>query len=129
MLETKKNQAVAERKISLAEARAERTRVMSGLMANLKPEKRDIMESMLEQTKTSALRASFQKLLPIVLNENRKETSKVLGKKVLKESQQKATISTGNRSNRSNVEQENTKEEQKMDEITTIVHLAGIRSK
>ncbi len=116
----------AERRIVIAEARAERTKIMSELMSNLKGDKRAVMESMLEQTKTSALRGAFQKYLPVVLSENARKAAPTGKKEVLKETKAKETISTGDRQTRA-PEPEKLNETQKMDEIATIVHLAGIR--
>ncbi len=111
----------AERKVALAEARTERTKIMSELMSNLKGEKRALMESMLSTTKTSALRGSFSKLLPVVLNEGSRKVAPT-GKKVLTEAPSQTV--TGNRGRMI----EETKEEtQNNAEIAAIVHLAGIR--
>lgn len=57
------------RKVKLAEERASRTKIMSELLSNLKGEKKNVMESMLETTKTDQLRATFDRLLPVVLSE------------------------------------------------------------
>lgn len=126
LAEAAQEKAAAERKVQLAEARAERTRIMSELMSNLKGEKRSVMESMLESTKTSALRAAFEKLLPVVLSENARKVAPTGKKEVLSENAGKTTISTGDRKSRK-VEADSVEETQKMDEIATIVQLAGIR--
>ena len=64
-----KDGQAATRKVRLAEDRAVRTKVMGELLTNLRGDKRQIMEGMLETVKTDALRASFNKLLPVVLDE------------------------------------------------------------
>lgn len=121
LVEAAEATAAAGRKIALAEARAERTKIMSELMSNLKGDKRSVMESMLETTKTSQLRASFNKLLPVVLNENTRKAAPT-GKKVLTESP--AQTVTGNRDLRETakpvVQEEN-------EEMNAILRLAGNR--
>ncbi len=124
--ESLQQKAAAERKIALAESRAERTQIMSELMSNLKSDKRAVMESMLETTKTSALRSAFQKFLPVVLAEGQGKKVAPTGKNTVLRESRKPTISTGNRSVRID-EQKSQQEEQKNDEIATILHLAGIR--
>lgn len=120
--------AAAERKVALAEARAERTRIMSELMSNLKGDKRAVMESMLETTKTSQLRAAFNKLLPVVLNEGSARKGAPTGKKVLAESkavEAASTTVTGDRSVREVVATQT--EVENNAESAAIVRLAGIR--
>lgn len=123
LAEAKKSTSDAERKIALAESRAERTKIMSELMSNLKGEKRAVMESMLETTKTSALRQSFNKLLPVVLNEGSRKVAPTGKQKVLNESQTQTV--TGN--SRGRIVEETKDEAQNNAEIAAIVHLAGIR--
>lgn len=120
--EAAKTQQVTVRKVQIAEARAERTKIMSELMSNLKGDKRAVMESMLETTKTSQLRASFAKLLPVVLNEGTRKVAPT-GKKVLTETP--AQTVTGNRDERLVTESKD--ETQENAEIAAIVALAGIR--
>lgn len=60
---------IATRKVKLAEDRAVRTRVLGELLNNLRGEKRQVMEGMLETVRTEALKESFNKLLPVVLDE------------------------------------------------------------
>ena len=121
--EAVKAQEVTARKVQIAEARAERTKIMSELMSNLKGDKRAVMESMLETTKTSQLRASFAKLLPVVLNEGNRKAVAPTGKKVLTETP--AQTVTGNRDERLVTESKD--ETQENEEIAAIVALAGIR--
>lgn len=116
------NQAAA-RKVQLAEGRAERTRIMSELMSNLKGDKRTVMESMLETTKTSQLRAAFNKLLPVVLNEGTRKVAASTGKKVLNESP--AQTVTGDRDVRETAQP--VVQEENNQELAAIVQLAGIR--
>lgn len=116
------NQA-AVRKVQIAEARTERTKIMSELMSNLKGEKRTVMESMLETTKTSQLRAAFNKLLPVVLNEGTRKVAASTGKKVLNESP--AQTVTGDRDVRETAQP--VVQEENNQELAAIVQLAGIR--
>lgn len=128
LAEAAEAQAQTERKVALAEARAERIKIMSELMSNLKGDKRAVMESMLETTKTSQLRAAFNKLLPVVLQEGTRKAP-TTGKKVLNETSSApkaaATTVTGDRNSR--VIEENHDDIQNNEEIATILHLAGIR--
>lgn len=121
LAEAKKSTVEAERKVALAESRAERTKIMSELMGNLKGEKRAVMESMLETTKTSVLRQAFSKLLPVVLSEGTRKVAPT-GTKVLNESPSQTV--TGNRGR---IVEETKDEAQNNAEIAAIVHLAGIR--
>jgi hypothetical protein len=122
LTEAAEAKAAAERKIALAEGRAERTKIMSELMSNLKGDKRAVMESMLETTKTSQLRAAFNKLLPVVLNEG---PVRVLptGKKVLTESP--AQTVTGDREVRETSQP--VAKDENYPEMAAIVRLAGVR--
>lgn len=122
LAEAAKAQEATARKVQIAEARAERTKIMSELMSNLKGDKRAVMESMLETTKTSQLRASFAKLLPVVLNEGTRKVAPT-GKKVLTEAPSQTV--TGNRDERLVTESKD--ETQENAEIAAIVALAGIR--
>ena len=68
--EAVKESQIATRKARLAEDRAIRNKTMGELLSNLRGEKRTIMEGMLETVKTDALRPTFNKLLPVVIDEN-----------------------------------------------------------
>lgn len=117
------------RKARLAEDRAERTKIMSELLANLKGEKRAVMENLLGTTKTVELRKAFNKLLPVVLSETR---SKSVETPVLSESketpQRSSRTVTGDavRSNRL-LESANDQNEAENAEIALIKHLAGLK--
>jgi hypothetical protein len=69
LTEAVKESQIATRKARLAEDRANRNKVMGELLSNLRGEKRAVMEGMLETVKTESLRGTFNKLLPVVLNE------------------------------------------------------------
>ena len=80
--QTKLNEAertgqVTQRKLRLAEDRSIRTKVLGELLSNLRGEKRTVMEGMLETVKTEVLRESFDKLLPVVLDETTRKASRL----------------------------------------------------
>ena len=75
------------RKIRIAEDTAERKLIMNEMMAPLSKQHKDIMNALLESTKTSDLQNAFNKYLPSVLNEE-KQTKKT---KVLSESSKEIT--------------------------------------
>jgi hypothetical protein len=127
--EAEKQSQVASRKAKLAEDRAARTKVLSELLTNLRGEKRAVMEGMLETVKTDALRVTFNKLLPVVLDET---SGKAPAKKTLTETprverRNPATVLTGDhRANRL----AEAAEAERMDvdpDIAQVVRLAGIR--
>jgi hypothetical protein len=121
------------RKVKLAEDRATRTKTMTELLSNLKGEKRQMMESMLETTKTESLRSTFEKLLPAVLNEGtRKPASPVATapKSVLAETKAPARrVVTGDKSNRlaESAQIESEMDQEGSFEIAQVVRLAGIQ--
>jgi hypothetical protein len=106
------------RKAKLSEDAASRTKIMSELLTNLQGEKRSIMESMLETTKTETLRAAFDRLLPVVLNETRKSPEK----KVIDRSP--VRLVTGDKTRL--VESQNDTDAEINAELTAIRRLAGI---
>jgi hypothetical protein len=122
----------ARRKALIAEDRATRTQVMSELLSNLRGEKRAVMEGMLETIKTGNLRTAFNKLLPVVLNENTRKAANPQGSKKLMEDRPQSRLVTQHtgdqRTNRlyetaqaeSEVETDNS-------ELATVVRLAGIQ--
>lgn len=109
----------SERRATLLEERMQRNKVMNDLLSNLQGQKRHIMESMLETTKTSNLKSAFDRLLPVVLSENAKKTAPT-GKTVLSESKSAPAI-TGDRQVRTEVNSDEDKN------IAEIMHLAGIK--
>jgi hypothetical protein len=121
----------SKRAVRLAEDRIERNKIMSELVSNLRGETKTLMESMLESTKTSALRASFEKLLPAVLSENGKSTSRPTnGRAVLSEQQKPtraATTITGDRKVRL-VEASETPTSAEELEINNLVRLSGFNN-
>ena len=65
----------AARKSKLAEETSARTRIMSELLAPLGRDKRAVMQELLESVKTPALRESYNKYLPAILNEGSKKVA------------------------------------------------------
>lgn len=115
----------ANRKAKLAEDRANRAKIMSELLSNLRGEKKAIMEGMLETVKTEALRASFDKLLPIVLNEGKRPAPASQGngaKRVLSEQR----ITTGNQRVNPMRDIERIEQSEVETEIAQLVRRAGI---
>jgi hypothetical protein len=100
---------------------------MGELLSNLRGDKRVIMEGMLEQVKTDALRASFEKLLPIVLDESARQ--KPTAKKVpLTEKVEKPStvVTGGQRANR--LAEAAQAEAMEIDpDIAQVIRLAGIK--
>lgn len=63
----------ANKRIKLAEAKAERVKIMSSLLAPLDKSKRVIMEGLLEPVETKRLEESFDKFLPHVIQGGKSE--------------------------------------------------------
>ena len=120
---------VATRKIRLAEDRALRTKVMGELLSNLRGDKKAIMEGMLETVKTDQLRTSFDKLLPVVLDETAR---KVPAKKVLTEQvaakRKPATVVTGDQRTNRLAEAAEAEAMELDPDIAQVIRLAGIKS-
>lgn len=126
----KEHQAVS-RKVRLAEDRAVRTKVLSELLSNLRGEKRVVMEGMLETVRTDSLRGTFNKLLPVVLDETTGKPP--AAKRVLQENQQQPAVKrqpsviTGDqRANRLAEATEAERIESIDPDIANVVRLAGI---
>jgi hypothetical protein len=121
--EAKETSSMAERKARLAEDRAERSKITGELFANLKGEKRAVMENLLASTKTSELRKAFSKLLPVVLAESPRSATKtpVLSenKKVEKRAESRAVTGDAVRPNRllENAEEETNAFSAEIDDI------------
>lgn len=113
---------VTQRKAKLSEANASRAKIMSDLLSNLRGDKKSLMESMLETTKTENLRNAFDRLLPVVLSEGRKAPP--VEKKVLSEKQ--VRLVTGDKANRIVESQNNEEADEFAAEIGSIMRLAGI---
>ena len=124
--ETVKAAEVAQRKVKIAEDRAVRSKLMSELLSNLRGDKRQVMEGMLETVKTTELRESFNKLLPVVLNEQRKAPP---AKKVLSERADKTrSVVTGDqRVNRLHESVQAENQEEFDGELSRLIKLAGVK--
>lgn len=118
----------ATRKARLAEDRAQRAQVMSELLSNLRGEKRAVMEGMLESVKTPELRKSFERLLPVVLNETAKspvKAAKVLNEETRIAPKQTRVVTGDQRSNR--LVESLVAETVDETELAQVVRLAGIK--
>lgn len=126
--EAVKEGQVAQRRAKLAEDRASRGKVLGELLSNLRGEKRTVMEGMLETVKTDALRETFNKLLPVVLDETTRKApaqSKVLTEQTKRPAAKPTTVVTGEQ--RGNRLFESAQAENEIDnEIARVVSLAGI---
>jgi hypothetical protein len=117
-----------KRKVKLAEERASRTKIMTELLSSLRGEKRSVMESMLETTKTDALRATFDRLLPVVLNEGTRKPTQTK-KEVLSETKapaRRVVTVTGDKANRLTESAQTESEVENTAEMGAILRLAGI---
>ena len=122
LVEAKKEIDATARRAVVLEERMQRNKIMGELLSNLRGDKRSVMESMLETTKTASLKTAFDKLLPVVLSEGARKSAAPTGKTVLSETKNSSPAITGDRKVRvdeaaSDVDQT----------IAEIVQLAGIR--
>jgi len=126
--EAEKASQIASRKATLAEDRATRTKVLGELLSPLKGEKRQVMEGMLETVRTSALRESFNKLLPVVLDETTRRAP--AGRSVLNEKRverpQTSVVTGGHRGNNRLAEAVEAEALDIDPDIANVVRLAGI---
>lgn len=118
----------AQRKARLAEDRAQRSAVMSELLSNLRGEKRRVMEGMLESVKTPELRKSFDRLLPIALNESG-SAKPAKAAQVLEEAPKQTRVVTGDQRTNRLVESIAAEAAADETELAQVVRLAGIKSK
>ena len=128
LTETIKENQQATRKVRLAEDRAARTKIMSELLSNLRGDKRVIMEGMLETVNTASLRGSFDKLLPIVLDESArpKQTAKKVPLTENKVEKPSTVVTGGQRANR--LAEAAEAEALEIDpDIAQVIRLAGIK--
>lgn len=116
LIEAQSVSQVAARKAKLAEDRAVRTKILGELLSNLRSEKRLVMEGMLETVKTDSLRTTFNKLLPVVLDDTARKTTTT--KKALSETRVSApamTVITGDNRNANRFETEDDDAESTID--------------
>jgi hypothetical protein len=127
--EAVKESQIATRKVRLAEDRAARTKILGELLNNLRGEKRTIMEGMLETVKTDSLRASFDKLLPVVLDEATRKAP-APQKQALKETrpvrERPATVVTGGQRANRLAEAADAEALEIDPDIAQVIRLAGI---
>jgi hypothetical protein len=117
---------IAVRKARLAEDRVTRTKTLNELLTPLRGEKRKVMEGMLETVKTESLRQSFNKLLPVVLDETTRKAPP--GKTVLNEKKEhpQRTVTGEQRGNR--LAEAAEAEAREIDPDTArVIRLAGIK--
>ncbi len=119
LTEAAKRIEMAERKVVLTEASAARNKIMGELLSGLRGDKRSVMESMLETTKTAGLKTAFDKLLPVVLAEGDRKAAPA--KTVLSETKAAPAITTGDRQVRAEAPTDTD------NSIAEILHLAGVR--
>ena len=128
--EAVKEGQIATRKLRLAEDRYDSgTKVLGELLSNLRGEKRKVMEGMLETVRTDSLRESFNKLLPVVLDEttrSRPTGKTVLNEKKVERQQASNVVTGGQRANRL----AEAAEAEALDidpDIAQVIRLAGIK--
>ena len=114
---------LVESKLKISEDRANRNQVMTGLLAPLSKDKKELMTELLETVKTEKLEDSFNKYLPSVINE---EVSVRTKKAVINES-----VTSEHTGNRSLDGQTGSTNEEKVDasvvEIDELRKLAGLK--
>ncbi len=129
LLESKTATEAANRKATLAEEAAKRTKTMSELLSPLTREKQAVMQELLGTVKTAQLREAFTKYLPAVLNEGGKKNAPQSRQSLTEAPKEKSTVSiTGDqRVNRllETVQAEDS--EVVSTETATILKLAGLK--
>lgn len=128
LAEAERSSQAAVRKARIAEDRAERSKIMSELLSNIRGEKRSIMEGMLDGVNTPDLRKTFDRLLPVVLNEGARKPapSKQPGKVLSETRSEQPRVVTGDQRNNRLIEAVET--ENKLDsDAAQILRLAGIQ--
>ena len=122
----------ATRKAKIAEERALRSKTLGELLTNLRGEKRVVMEGMLESVKTDSLRETFNRLLPMVLDESpRGKVNPANGTRKLVETvrtgeRPKAVVTGGNRGASRQFENNNTDTDIDS-EVAEVIRLSGIQ--
>ena len=124
-----KESQIATHRVKLAEDKATRTKVLGELLANLRGEKRQVMEGMLETVRTQALRESFNKLLPVVMDEVTRGNKPVAKQNVLNEKRverQPNTVSGGSRPSNRLAEAVEAEANEIDPDIAKVLRLSGI---
>lgn len=127
--EAVKDGQIATRKAKLAEDRVVRTKKLAELLSPLKGEKRKVMEGMLETVRTESLTESFNKLLPVVLDETTRRATPartvLTEKRVVKP---QSTVVTGGHGGAKRLAEAVEAEALDMDpDIAQVIRLAGIK--
>jgi Txe/YoeB family toxin of Txe-Axe toxin-antitoxin module len=117
----------ATRTAKIAEERAIRSKTLGELLINLRGDKRMVMEGMLESVKTTALRETFNRLLPMVLDEARKpnSTKRTLVETVRNE--RPRSVVTGNNRGATRQYENNNTDTDIDSEFAEVIRLAGIQ--
>jgi hypothetical protein len=112
----------ATRKIRSAEEQAQRSRIMSELLAPLGRDKRSVMEQMLQGVKTEKLREHYSRYLPAVVGDSAPKRA------ALNEGSARQVV-TGDRNNKlaEAVKEEDTTTQDQLGEIIQLRKLAGIQ--
>ena len=120
--EAKKLFEGAMRKIQSAEEQAQRSRIMSELLAPLSKEKRSVMEQMLQGVKTEKLREHYARYLPAVVGDSAPKRA------ALNEGSTRQVV-TGDRNNKLSeaVKEEDMRTQDQLGEIIQLRKLAGIQ--
>lgn len=129
LTEAQKESQIFSRKVKLAEDKASRTKIMSELLSNLRGEKRQVMEGMLETVRTEALRESFNKLLPVVIDETVRSNSKPTTKTALQGERnrtQSTVVTGGNRSSNRLAEAIEMEVDSIDPDLAQVIRLAGL---
>ena len=129
LTEAQKESQIFSRKVKLAEDKASRTKIMSELLSNLRGEKRQVMEGMLETVRTEALRESFNKLLPVVIDETVRSNSKPTTKTALQgeRNRTQSTVVTGGNRSSSRLAEAIEMEVDSIDpDLAQVIRLAGL---
>lgn len=122
-----KDSHIALRKAKIAEDRVVRAKTLSELLVNLRGDKRQVMEGMLETVRTEALRESFNKLLPVVLDETTRVKSATPQRRVLSETRiDKPNVVSGEQRGNRLAEAVQAEAYDIDPEIAQVIRLAGI---
>lgn len=128
LAEAEAHSETVTRKARLAEDRAERAKIMSELLSNLRGEKRAVMEGMLDSVKNSELRKSFERFLPLVTESGAQKKPASPSRSSLAESRsQNPRVITGDQRPNRLIETAAAENTAELDELSKVVRLAGIQ--
>lgn len=132
LMEAEKLSQISARKVKLAEDKATRTKVLGELLSNLRGDKRKVMEGMLETVRTESLRESFNKLIPVVMDEVTRGSKPVAKPNILNEKRVDRTanvVTGGQRSSNRIVEAAEAEANEIDPEISNLIRLAGMNNR